>query len=183
MFGLALATLWLEQLVQLPEAGASDRTRHAPDFLVYNFTLTRMNKMGEAASSLTASKMLHYSDDESTHLDQPRFVHHADNQPPVNVTAESGTVSKDGEEIDVAGNVVIIRAPNEDRPELRVETTHLEIHPSAETAHTSAPVTITEGRSTLYGVGMDVNNKTREFALHSQVKGSFQHMPGLQLQR
>lgn len=180
MLGLALGTLWLERLVQLPAPNNRDALRHDPDFLVYHFTLTRINQAGRADSSLTATKMLHYPDDESTQVEQPRVVQQRENAPPVNVTAERGTLTKDGEEIHVAGNVVITRAPTDGRPELRVDTSYLEIRPGPETAHTPEAVTITQGSSTLYGVGMDVNNKTREFALHSLVKGSFRRTPGAQ---
>ena len=57
--------------------------------------------------------------------------------------------------------------------ELRMQTEYLQVIPDSNLARTDQPVIITEDKSRLSGVGMEFNNKTRQFALQSQVKGTF----------
>ena len=45
--------------------------------------------------------------------------------------------------------------------------------PTAISPAPTKPVVITEGRSRLAGVGMEFNNKTRQFKLLSRVRGAF----------
>jgi lipopolysaccharide export system protein LptC len=68
---------------------------------------------------------------------------------------------------------VVVREADRGRSELRIQTEYLKIVPDRDLAHTDKPVIITEGRSRLTGVGMEINNKTRQFALLSQVRGTF----------
>jgi lipopolysaccharide export system protein LptC len=170
---LALATLWLDRLVQLSPSPLKDKLRHDPDFIVENFTLTRMSPRGKPESSLTAPKMLHYPDDESTDLEHPRYLQHSDDRPTVEIVGDRGKVSKDGETVHVEGNVVVTRAGANGGPPLQVRTTVLEIDPKNEIARTDAPVTITEGDAVLRGVGMVVNGKTRELELKNRVQGTY----------
>lgn len=174
MLGLALGTLWLEQLVQLPEIGAKDRARHDPDFIVENFTIQRMNAAGAPESSLVAARMIHYPDDETTDLEKPRFLQRTPDQPPIEAVSERGTITKDGETVYLKDNVVVTRAGTDGRPPMVMTTSLLEVEPRAEIARTDRPVTIVEGDSQLEGVGMEVHSKTRQFELHARVRGVYQ---------
>lgn len=170
---LAGLTLWLDRIVQLSEAPARRAPTHDPDFIVDRFTVTRMSPEGRPVSKLTAEKMLHYPDDETTELIEPRFEQRSADAPPLHVRADRGGVSKDGERVELRGDVVVVREPSRDREALRVDTTYLEIFPKEEIARTQEPVTIKQGAARLDGVGMEVLNKSREFSLNAKVRGNF----------
>ena len=163
-----------QQLVQLPQNTKKGPLRHEPDFIVEQFTIQRMNADGQIQSSLTAKKMTHYADDESTDLDAPRFVQRNPDQPPMEAISERGVITKDGETVFMKDNVVVTRAPTADRGPLVLKTTILEVLPKDEIARTDAPVVITEGTMQLEGTGMRVNSKTRDFELLSKVRGKYQ---------
>ena len=78
------------------------------------------------------------------------------------ISAERGTVTKDGEEVRLYGNVVVVREATKARPELRMETTYLQVFPKQDLARTPEAVVITEGASRLTGVGIEYNHKTRQ---------------------
>jgi lipopolysaccharide export system protein LptC len=177
MLGLALLTVWLERLVQLPANQKDASLRHDPDFIVSNFTLVRMNPEGRPDSSLFAVKMVHFPDTETTELERPVFDQRSDTQPPIHIVSDRGTVTKDGDQVHLFDNVVVTRAAVDGRAELRLDTTFLEVRPNEKTARTDAPVVLVEGTSRLTGVGMDVNNTTREFRLHAQVRGAYFQNP------
>ncbi|MCU0895916.1 MAG: LPS export ABC transporter periplasmic protein LptC [Burkholderiales bacterium] len=173
MLLLAGVTWWLERVVELAEPQTPGKSRHDPDAIVERFTVTRFGPEGKVSSTLEAARMVHFPDDETTELDAPRVVQLPKDAPPVRIRADRGTVSKDGDEVHMHDNVVVTRDATPDRPELRVTTTYLHVWPKDEVARTPEPVTITEGESRLAGVGMEVRAKSREFELHSRVKGTF----------
>ena len=170
---LAAGSLWLERAVQPPERDRSGKTRHDPDFIAEDFAVTKMSATGKPEYSLSAARMLHYPDDESTDIVGPRLVQSRDNAAPIIIRADRGLVSGNGEEASFYGNVVVVREAGRGRSELRMQTEYLQIVPDRDLARTDKPVIITEGRSRLAGVGMELNNKTRQFRLLSQVRGTF----------
>jgi lipopolysaccharide export system protein LptC len=173
MLALAAASFWLERAVQAPERDSSGKTRHDPDFVAEEFGITKISAAGKPDYVLSAARMLHYPDDESTDIVAPRLVQRHDNAPPVVIRAERGTIAKNGAEASFSGNVVVVREAGQGIGELSVQTEYLQIIPDRDLARTDKPVIITEGRSRLSGVGMEFNNKTRQFVLQSQVRGTF----------
>jgi lipopolysaccharide export system protein LptC len=177
VIALAALSFWLERAVQVAGGPARDTTRHDPDFIAENFTATKMNALGRPDSTLTAKKMLHYPDDDSTDLDQPRLVQLREDAAPIRVRSERGMVNKDGDAVHFYDNVVVTRDATPERPELRVDTSYLYVLPNEGIARTPEPVLITEGTSRLAGIGMEVNNTTRQLALASSVRGTYVPAP------
>jgi lipopolysaccharide export system protein LptC len=173
MLALGAASLWLERAVQAPEHDKSGNTRHDPDFTAEDFGITKMDAAGKPEYILSAESMQHYPDDESTSVVAPRLVQRHDDANPVVIRADRGLIAKNGEEASFYGSVVVVREAGKGQGELRVQTEYLQIVPDRDLARTDKPVIITEGRSRLSGVGMEFNNKTRQFALQSQVRGTF----------
>ena len=176
--GLVGLTMWLEQAVQVPSGSQPNVLEHDPDFIVERFTATNLDKTGRPDSQLTAQRMTHYPDDETTELEEPRLVQFREQGPPVRISAERGTVTKDGEEVRLYGNVVVLREATAARPAQQMETTYLQVFPKQDIARTPEAVVITEGASRLTGVGMDYNTKTREFELKARVNGTFVRSAG-----
>lgn len=173
MLALAAATLWLERAVQAPERDQSGKLRHDPDFIAEDFGITKMGLNGKPEYSLSAARMLHYPDDQSTDIAEPRLIQRHDDAPPVVIRADRGLLSRNGEVASFFGNVVVVREASRERAELRMQTEYLQIVPDRDLARTDKPVVITEDGSRLSGVGMEFNNKTRQFTLLSQVRGRF----------
>ena len=173
LLALAAGSLWLERAVQAPERDKSGMMRHDPDFVAEDFGITKMSAAGKPEYSLSAERMVHYPDDQTTDVFAPHLVQRHDNAAPIVIRADRGRISGDGDEASFYGNVVVVREAGDGRSELRVQTEYLQIVPDRDLARTDKPVIITEGRSQLAGVGMEINNKTRQFALLSQVKGTF----------
>ncbi|MBE0627213.1 MAG: LPS export ABC transporter periplasmic protein LptC [Burkholderiales bacterium] len=173
LLALAAGSLWLERAVQAPEHDQSGKLRHDPDFVAEEFSATKMSVSGKPEYSLSATRMLHYPDDESTDIVEPLLVQRHDDDPRIVIRADRGKVSRNGEEASFYGNVEVVREAGRGRSELQMRTEYLQIVPDQDIARTDKPVIITEGRSRLAGVGMELNNKTRQFKLLSQVRGTY----------
>ena len=169
---LAALTLWLRSAAETPGGGEPGRLRHDPDAIVEKFTMTRLDERGSAQQSLSAQRMVHFGDDDSTELDAPRLIRRGDG-PAITITADRGTLTGDGEEAFFRGNVLVVREAGAAQQELRMRTNALHVLVEKNLVHTDEQVTITEGRSVLSGVGMELDKQSRRFTLLSQVRGRF----------
>jgi len=172
MFALALLTFYLERTVREEERHPSFR-RHDPDYIVTNFTTTTYNATGRAESILSADKMIHYPDDDSTELERPHVVQLKPDEPRMTVRADRGLLSSEGDEIFLYDNVRLVREASADRPEARMTTSFLHIVRNRSLARTDRPVRFEEPSRRLAGRGMEYNYGTGELVLHAEVRGSF----------
>jgi lipopolysaccharide export system protein LptC len=172
MFSLALLTFYLERAVRDDDSHPSLR-RHDPDYVVANFTTTTYNKEGAAESVLSAAKMVHYPDDDTTELMAPRVVQSKPQEPRMTVSAERGTLSRSGEEVFLYDNVLLVREALAERPEARVTTSFLHVVRDRSLARTDREVLIVEDQRSLEGRGMEYNYDSGQLFLHSNVRGRF----------
>jgi len=173
MFVLALVSFWLERTVREEEPRTAAR-RHDPDYLVTNFTTTSYNRDGVAESALSADRMVHYPDDDSTELLRPRVVQTRPNEPRMTVRAERGTLSRDGDDIFLYDNVVLVREADKQRPQAQMRTSFLQVVRDRSLVRTDRDVVIHEDRRTLAGHGMEYDNQSQVLQLFSRVRGIFE---------
>lgn len=170
---LAALTFWLDSFVQPPASGAGAAMRHDPDYIVQGLSAVRMDADGSVKYSLAAERMVHYPDDDTTHLRRPRFVSYATAQAPVTIVSREGLVSSEGENIYFHDDVVVTRAPYANRGELVMRTSYLHVVPDSNIAKTDRPVTITDANTTVHAVGLELNSETQVLRLLSRVKGTY----------
>ena len=172
--GLAALTFWLERAAQAPPAPPPPAGVRLPDYVVDNVGATNLDKAGRPESKLAAKRMVRFLDDGTTEVEAPRLTQFRDDGPPFRVAAERGTLSSDGDEVRLFGNVILSRDASKERPELRLETTYLQVFPKTEVFRTPEPVLITEGGSRLSGVGLEFDNKAKRLELKARVSGTFE---------
>ncbi len=172
MLALALLTFYLERTVREDDAPATLR-RHDPDYIVSNFTTTTYTGEGAVETVMSAERMVHYPDDDTTELFAPRVVHAKPDQARFSVRAERGQLSRDGDEIFLYGDVVLVRDAAADRPEARMTTEFLHVLRERSLVRTDRLVKIVEGGRSLEGRGMEYNNASRELVLRADVIARF----------
>jgi lipopolysaccharide export system protein LptC len=173
MLALALLTFYLERMVSEEQAAPPQR-RHDPDYIVSNFTSTTYDKDGTPVNRLSAERMVHYPDDDTTELHAPRVVQTRPAEPRIVVSAERGAVSADGEELFLYDNVVLVREADAERPEARLTTSFLHILRDRSLVRTDREVTIVEDNRSLSGRGMEYDSDARVFTLLADVRGRFE---------
>jgi lipopolysaccharide export system protein LptC len=175
MLALAGLTFWLEHQVQVEGGGEHPSTRrHDPDYLVSNFTTTTYDRDGRAETVLSAERMLHFPDDDSTELAAPRVVHAKPKQPRFTVRADRGKVSREGDELFLYDNVVLVREADAGHPEARMSTSFLHILRDRALVRTDRKVLFEEPGRSLTGRGMEYRNDTRELILLNDVRGNLE---------
>ena len=172
MLVLALLTFWLDHAVRDEPSHPSLR-RHDPDYLVDGFASTSYNRLGGIDTVITAQRMLHYPDDDSTELVAPRVVQEKPTEPRFTVRADRGVLAREGDEIFLYDNVLLLREADAGRPATRMTTSFLHIVRDRSIVRTDREVTIVEGGRTLSGRGMEYNHDSRELVLRSDVTARF----------
>lgn len=174
---LGAVTLWLHYAV-LEGSGAEARAaRHDADAIVENFIVQRLDVSGKLEYTVSAPKMIHFSDNGSGEVLYPRVVQIAADGGDLVATASRGTIDRGGEEAFLYGNVLILREATPKEPQLSVRTQFLHVLAEKGILRTDQSVTVSDGHSTVTGVGMVANKNKREFALQSQVRARYDAPP------
>jgi len=174
MLALALLTLWLDHQVRVEGGERASARRHDPDYLVTNFTTTTYNRDGRVESVLSAAQMQHYPDDDSTEVTEPRVIQSKPTQPRYTAQADRGKISREGDEIFLYDNVLLVREADAQRPEGRLTTTFLHILRDRSLVRTDRPVLFEEAGRSLRGRGMEYHADTRELFLRDDVRARFE---------
>lgn len=167
---LVALIFWLNQSVRAPSLVQEGELRRAPDYMIENFSAVRMDHDGVTRHVLFAKRMLHYPDDDTTDLDQPRFINTEPGKPQMQVDADEAKMSGNGEDIYLTGNVKVLRSAGKGRGETTMTTSFLHLIPDDGIAKTDKPVVITEANAIINAVGMEVSNRTQTTHLLSQVR-------------
>jgi lipopolysaccharide export system protein LptC len=146
---------------------------HQADYIVEGLALTRMNRDGAPLFKLSANRLTHYGDDDTSEFERPQMVSLDPDKPLVRLQADRGRTDGAGQVTHLHGNVQLTRAAQAEQPELRVQTDYAKVLTDREIALTDRPVTIQYGESSLTGVGMEFNNSTRVLDVLSDVRGTW----------
>jgi lipopolysaccharide export system protein LptC len=171
---LAGLTLWLEHTVRREAGVHPSLRRHDPDYVVNRLALTRYGADGSVEAVLAAAMMVHYPDDDSTELIAPRMVQTKPDEPRLTASASRGTLSHDGEEVFLYGDVHLVREDAGRSSQTHMRTDFLHVVHARSLVRTDREIVITDERRRLAGRGMEYYNDSGRLVLHEAVRGRFE---------
>jgi lipopolysaccharide export system protein LptC len=174
---LLLASYWLSQQVQ-PLLPISSEQRHDVDYVIDKLTTTTLDESGQPRRILSANKMWHYPDDNTTYLQLPLLTSFFADRPPGYMSAQTGKLSNKGEDVFLYENVQIVRPASDNLGEQQFQTNYLHAAPERDWADTDHPVLMTGRKSTISAIGMELDNRARTVVFLSQVNAT--HEPLVQ---
>lgn len=166
---LAAGSYWMAERARLSDV-VPRPVGHEVDYFVDNFKLTRMDEQGRPLYDLSAQRMTHYADDDTTDLLAPAVTSIRPDQPVVHMTAEKGHLTEDGEEVTLTGNVHIVRAATATNPELQAFGHSLVVYPETDIAKSTEPFEAIQGGSHLWGNTMVFNNTEHTLDMNDGAK-------------
>jgi lipopolysaccharide export system protein LptC len=169
LIGLLGVTYWLNQQVQPEPATPDSSKRHDPDAIVEDFSATKLNEQGVPSFIMAAKKMLHYPDDDSTTLEEPRITMLSPGQPAIHAVAKNATISSKGDEVILHDDVEVLREASERQDSFKLQTEYLRIVPDQNLADSDRAVTLIDAHNIIHATGMELDNKTRTLKLLSRV--------------
>jgi lipopolysaccharide export system protein LptC len=171
---LVALTAWLRYSTEGPEPGRDGKNRHDPDIIISDAKGQKLDASGRLLYTLTAAEIRHYPDDDTTELLKPKLVYLHPTRPPVTISSGSGRSTAQGERVDLREQVEIQRAATAKSEQLSAEMSELTVLTDEERAFTRSQVLITQGKSWVQGVGMQVDNKFQTYLLESKVTGQIE---------
>jgi lipopolysaccharide export system protein LptC len=177
---LALLAYWLNYTVSRAVIPTASVLKHEPDAVAENFSARQLGDDGNVRYTLQAKKMLHYPDDDSTHLEAVFFNGKPQDakqkEQAFSVSAQNARMSKNGDEVFLEGMVELVKEATADSPRATVRTSKLRLVPDAGLAQTAEKVEMRSENSYIVGSQFEYNNKNRTIKL-AQVKASYASQP------
>lgn len=170
---LVALTVWLNTLVQAPNARADGSLRHDPDVLVDNFNARKLAEDGSVQYTLDARKMVHYPDDDSALLESVTLEAFEPRQPKMTITADHGRLEQGGDRVWIEGNVVITREADAKTEKARVTTDQLLVLPDEGKARTDHEVHLEMPSARAVSHGLELDNRERTLTL-DRVRATYQ---------
>ncbi len=169
---LAGGTYWLLQATR-PSAAREDAgaKTHVPDYFADNFSVSELDQSGATQYRLTATKMVHYEDDENSDLTLPAIRAFQPGRPIVTATGKRGTVNGDASIVDLYDNARIVRAAGAGDPEMQADSFHFRVFVNDDVIESKNPVKLRRGLSVATADAMNYNNVTRVMQLFGNVRG------------
>ncbi len=172
---LAAGSALLLQMVGDGEREPPVTAERAPDYYVENFSITTMGLDGRVERTLSAERMLHYPDDDSTELTRPHLVIYEAGAPPWRIWSESGWVSGDGALVLLNGAVKIDRAAAPGIRPVHIDTYNLRVRPKENYAETDEKVKVRSLGDVQTSVGMQAwLSKPIRLKFLSKVRGHYE---------
>ncbi|MBL0354036.1 MAG: LPS export ABC transporter periplasmic protein LptC [Candidatus Dechloromonas phosphoritropha] len=168
---LAGLTFWLQKVMAPAEAVSDGKFRHDPDIFAENFIIRTFDEGGRVKYRLTAPYMEHFPDDDSSELKSPVLTQYRPDAVTLTTSGNNARVTSQGDTVFLWDDVKAVRSETRERPVMVARMPDLTVEPDTGIAFTNSAVEITEDRSWVKGVGMQVDNNASTFVLQSQVTG------------
>lgn len=169
---IALLTFWLDRAIQQPRFREYDGLNHQPDYIIENLTGIQVNYDRAVQHIFTADMLTHFPVGDTAYLEQVNFTRLKPDEPLVQVIADRAELSGGGDDIYLTGNVFITRERDTEEDKVTVATQFIHLIPDVEIAKTDQFVTVTRRNTIVNAVGMELNHRTGEIQLKSNVKAS-----------
>jgi lipopolysaccharide export system protein LptC len=172
---IAAASWLLIKLTGLDESERLAVPAHSADYFSTGYSKWEMDERGKLSSKLLADKMVHYSDDGTTHLDKPVMFFYNEQTPPWVIKSETGIRSADGKTILLNGKVTVNRAGAEGVRQLIINTTNVRVKPETSYAETDGWAELISPPNVTTGTGMKLTfREPIHLELLANVRGRYE---------
>ncbi len=172
---IAAMSWWLVKLTGLDEFGRAIIPPHSPDYFSKGYTKWEMNELGALKNKLLSDEIIHYSDDGTTHLENPLMFFYNEKTPPWIIKSETGILSGDGKNLLLNGKVTVNRAKAEGVNQLIINTSMVRVKLESSYAETDEWAELISPPNRTTGTGMKlIFTKPIHLELLANVKGKYE---------
>jgi lipopolysaccharide export system protein LptC len=179
MGGLTLLTFWLVQKNTPLPVNVIERPRlHEPDYTLKNGALSYLNEQGQTKYRILGKELIHYDDDASIDIMQPRMRSFQPDKAPVTVRAKRAHIDGDLTTLDLYDNVEIYRPPQsasetqKASPYMLAKSSYFQVLINDDIITTDKPVELEQGLSIMQSNdGGIFDNVKQSMQLLGTVKG------------
>lgn len=169
---LAALSFWIERSVQIPSNG-NLAAQSEPEGIMENFDALRTDPTGKPHYRLSAQTLKHYSGSRRTELESPRFVQLDVEAGEVSAAAKLATVSPDGNEVDLHGDVIVERAARPGQSAMTLRTAQLLVFPERDLLRSPGAVEVRDDTLSVRAGSMEYDIKRRVIKLTGRVQARY----------
>lgn len=177
MGSLALGTYWLVRnspVFSAPEP--AKEAKHEIDYFMRKFNIKTFDETGRLKSELYGIEARHYPDTDTLEIDAPRIRSISEEGRLVTSTSKYGLSNGDGSEVQLMGNVRVVRdatkdADGNDLPRMEFQGEFLHAYVNDERVKSHKPVVLIRGADQFTGDTFAYNNLTGIADLNGRVRG------------
>lgn len=152
----------------------TQRGPRSVDYYLTGVNVLRMTKAGKPAHRLIAKEARHFTDDDTTELDDPRLTVFQETSPPWQIDSETAWLSADGSLLLLSGEVIIDREGDAQNTPVHLVTSELRIQPEQDYAETDEHVRVDSESDRIESVGLQAwLRPPSKLKFLSQVKGYY----------
>ncbi len=161
-----------EETIEVPQKVAE----HSPaDYFSSGYVKKVMDLDGLLKNKLMADGMIHYSDDGTTHLENPIMILYNPDLPPWVIQSDAGILEADGDHLLLSGQVYISRDAAETLEPFNLNTSELQVLLSTSYAETDQWAELFDSKNRTEGVGLEITfSKPVDLKFLSKVKGRYE---------
>lgn len=171
---LALLSGWLNHLASAPKMVDNAGFGHDPDFIVEAFQARSFDAQGRPQHALSARRMTHYMDDDTTELLDPRIMLTSADRAVVRVEARRGLIFGEGEAVHFLDGARISREKAATEAPYLLEAQHLRVVPNDAVITSEKPVTLRQNGSLLQAGGLKLDHRKQLLELTGGVRGQYE---------
>lgn len=174
---LASLSFGLQHYVREPETQPRTLLKHEADAIISALDIHQIDSSGHLKYRLRAPKMLHYADDDTSFLENPRLESHRTYGPATKLSANQAHINSDSSEVLLTGNVVITRPAFAKQQPLQAKMAKLTVYPDDAKAYTNSTVDIKRGSSWLTGIGLSLDHDYQRYVVHQSARVMYTKLP------
>lgn len=170
---LAGLTFWIERAVQTPGSGGPTAPSD-PEGIMENFDAMRTDPDGNPQYRLSARRLKHYTGSKLTEMESPRFVHLDPKIGEVSAASQQATVSPEGDEVTLRGEVSVMRAARPGQSAMTLRTARLIVYPERGFLRAPGAVSLRDSSLDVRAAAMEYDVKKRVIRLAGRVHARFE---------
>jgi len=175
LFLLVISSWFLADLFEPKKIVSAPVVDHSPDYFSHGYYKKEMDKAGLLKNELIADKMGHYSDDETTHLENPVMTLYNPDAPPWVIKSETAILEADGDHLQLVGKVNITREGTKDIRAFVLNSLDMKVKLSTSYAETKKWAEIIDAQNRTQGIGLKITfTEPVRINFLSKVKGRYE---------
>lgn len=171
---LTLGSMWVNMVVKKTASDASsDMQRTDPDYIVNNFRYFNIKPGGEAQYEAVGTRMTHYPADDSYLIENPILFTKNRNNQIETISSKEAFVEDFNSKVHMRENVLLKREAAAGKGPVTMASEYILVFPDQEIITSDREVVIKTDNSTVTGVGLHVNNATREVQISNRARVTY----------
>jgi len=149
------------------------KNKDAADAFMEDVVAVVMDKQGKPKMGIVTPKMVHYAEQDTTRLIEPKLTIYRKSPQPWVITSRFAKATQGIEVLNFWENVVIHHPADGSNPATLIKTATLNVFPNQQTAETEDSITFIQPHLTINAVGMKADMNVGNIKLLSQSRGLY----------